>query len=194
MLTKLNSFIINCSQSWWKFLLLLAGQAGTMQVLNGVTREFPAATNGDIPFDMQNSLKPDEIFTQLAGYTDEAFDLYMLFQAVDFFFPLFAGLMLATVCTFALRNVSDKFYALAAAKNLFVLLLIPTLFDWLENINLLWAVLAWPEQINAAANLAVMAKLGKLSTMGVSFLLTGGLLITAAVMWLGRKAGIINKT
>ncbi len=187
MLAKLNSFIVNCSTSWWKFLLLFAGQIGTMQVLTRITDQFPAATNGDVPFDMQNSLSPADIYIQLEGYTDQAFDLYMVFQAVDFFFPLFAGLTLATVCAFALRHVSDKLYNIATAKKLFVLLLIPTLFDWLENINLLWVVLAWPDQVSLAANMAVLAKMGKLSTMAVAFLLIFALLIAAAIQWLRHK-------
>jgi hypothetical protein len=187
MLGKLNQFIIACSQSWWKFLLIFLGQTGTMQVLTHITNDFPAVTAGDVPFDMQNTLKPDQIFTQLDGYTDSAFDLYMVFQVTDYFFPLFAGLLLATICAFSLRHWSPDLYATAVARNLFVLLLIPTVFDWLENINLLWAVLAWPEPAQLAANLAVAAKMGKLTTMGVAFLVTGVLLLGAAGSWLLRR-------
>jgi hypothetical protein len=187
MLNKVNQFIITCSQSWWKFLLIFLGQTGTMQVLTRITGEFPSVTAGDEPFDMQNSLKPEQIFTQLEGYTERAFDLYMIFQATDYFFPLFAGLLLATICAFSLRHLSPRFYATATARNLFVLLLIPTAFDWLENINLLWAVTAWPEPAVMAANLAVAAKMGKLATMGIAFLITGVLLLGAAGNWVIQR-------
>jgi len=187
MLRKVNQFIVACSQSWWKFLLIFLGQTGTMQVLMRITGEFPAVTAGDEPFDMQNTLKPDQIFTQLEGYTERAFDLYMVFQATDYFFPLFAGLLLATICAFCLRHWSADYYSIAVARNLFVLLLIPTVFDWLENINLLWAVLAWPEPAVMAANLAVAAKMGKLATMGVGFLVTGVLLLGAAGNWIVQR-------
>jgi len=187
MISKTNQFIVACSQSWWKFLLIFLGQTGTMQVLMRITAEFPSVTAGDVPFDMQNTLKPEQIFTQLEGYTERAFDLYMIFQATDYFFPLFAGLLLATICAFSLRHLSPSYYAKATANNLFVLLLIPTVFDWLENINLLWAVAAWPEPALAAANLAVAAKMGKLATMGIAFLVTGALLLGAAGSWIARR-------
>jgi hypothetical protein len=187
MFGHINQFIITCSQSWWKFLLIFLGQVGTMQVLMRITGEFPSVTAGDVPFDMQNTLKPEQIFVQLEGYTERAFDLYMIFQATDYLFPLFAGLLLATVCAFSLRHLAPAFYTTAVARNLFVLLLIPTAFDWLENINLLWAVTAWPEPAHVAANLAVAAKMGKLTTMGIAFLITGVLLIGAAGNWLIQR-------
>lgn len=187
MLRKVNQFIVACSQSWWKFLLIFLGQTGTMQVLMRISGEFPAVTAGDVPFDMQNMLKPDQVFTQLEGYSERAFDLYMIFQATDYFFPLFAGLLLATICAFSLRHWSPDLYATALARNLFVLLLIPTVFDWLENINLLWAVMAWPEPAVVAANLAVAAKMAKLTTMGIAFLVTGVLLLGAAGNWVMQR-------
>lgn len=187
MLKNINQFIISCSQSWWKFLLIFAGQTGTMQMLNRITTEFPSVTAGDVPFDMQNTLKPEQIFVQLQDYTDRAFDLYMTFQAVDYFFPLFAGLLLATICAFALRHLSHDLYTTAVSRNLFVILLVPTVFDWLENINLLWVVLAWPETAEIAATLAVGAKMGKLTTMGIAFLVTAVLLISAAGNWIKNR-------
>ena len=183
MLGKLNSFIISCSQSWWKFLLIFLGQTGSLQLLSRITQQFPDVAAGAEPFDMQNELTDGQIFTQLEGYTDEAFELYAQFQLIDYFFPLFAGLLLATVCAFSLRIAAPGFYAKAAQNNLFLLLLVPTLFDWLENLSLLRVVSAWPEQAQLAANMAVWAKMGKLSTMSVAFAVTGALLLAAATIW-----------
>jgi hypothetical protein len=188
VLTKLNNFIINCSASWWKFLLLVAGQVGTMGIMMGwINREFPAASGGNLPFDMQNDLTVEQIFSQLESYTDKAFDLYAAFQLVDYFFPLFAGLVLATICAFGLRHTSDKFYQIAKHRNLFLLVLIPTLFDWTENLNLLCVIISWPTQIELTAQLAVLAKQGKLAFMNVSFALTGILLITGIFGWVKSK-------
>lgn len=186
MLTRINQFIVACSQSWWKVLLIFAGQFGTMRGLMTITEKFPAATAGDIPFDMQNTLQPEQIFSQLDGYTERAFVLYRDFQLLDYFFPLFAGLLLATLCAFFLRAASDHWYAVAVNRNLFVLLLIPTVFDWLENLNLLWAVTAWPEQAELAASLAVAAKMAKLGSMGLAFL-------TTFVLFLWGTYGLIRR-
>jgi hypothetical protein len=187
MLGKLNEFIVACSESWWKFLLIFLGQTGSFQILGRITAEFPAVTAGDVPFDMQNSLSSEQIFAQLDGYSDAAFDLYYLFQLTDYFFPLFAGLLLATVCAFSLRVASPGLYATALSRKLFVLLLVPTVFDWLENLSLLRVVSAWPNQADLAANMAVAAKMGKLSTMSVAFLVTGVLLFWAAGKWAYSK-------
>ncbi|MCH5375885.1 MAG: hypothetical protein JJ992_18095 [Planctomycetes bacterium] len=187
MLGTLNRFIISCSQSWWKFLLIFLGQTGSLQLLTRITNQFPAVAAGSEPFDMQNELTDGQIFTQLEGYTDAAFDLYTQFQLIDYFFPLFAGLLLATVCAFSLRIAAPGAYRTAEQNNLFLLLLVPTLFDWLENISLLRVVTAWPEQAQVAANVAVWAKMGKLSTMSVAFAVTGALLLAAATIWVRNR-------
>mgnify|MGYP001824002137 CR=1 FL=1 len=187
MIRTLNQFIVNCSHSWWKFLLLLGGQLGTMAVLMNITGRFPAVTGGYEPFDMQNTLSAADIFAQLATYTPEAFRLYWVFQAVDYLFPLFAGLMLATAGTFALRHASPGLYARAEARATLPLFLVPTVFDWLENLNLLWVVAAWPDQAQLAASLGVVAKLGKLATLNVVFALFGILLVWAAIRWIARR-------
>ncbi len=187
MLSRINQFIIACSQSWWKFLLIFIGQFATMRVLMAITEEFPLVTAGDVPFDMQNTLQSGQIFSQLEGYTDRAFDLYKIFQTVDYLFPLFAGLLLASVCAFSLRMASPGLYATAVNKNLFVLLLIPTCFDWLENLNLLCVVSAWPHRVELAASLVVAAKMAKLGSMGIAFLVTLVLLLWAAYQWISRR-------
>lgn len=187
MLGKLNRFIMGCSESWWKFLLLFLGFNATMFGLQQITARFPAVTAGDIPFDMQNELKPAQIFAQLDGYTEQAFELYAIFQAIDYVFPVVAGLFLAAVCAFALRHASPALYQTAADKNLFLLLLVPTAFDFMENFSLLRVMTAWPEPAQLAANMAVFAKFGKLNSMNIAFVLTGTLLLWAATAWLKRR-------
>jgi len=192
MLIAINRFIVDCSQSWWKVLLLFVGQTATLLGLMAIEGRFPGITNGDVPFDMQNSLRPEQVFEQLAGYTEQAFSDYYLFQLVDFAFPLLAGLFLATVCAFALRHAIPGWYQVAVAKNLFVLLLLATLFDYLENLNFLWVIASWPEKAELAAQLGVLAKQGKLACMMTSFGLTGLFLVIALLRWVGRKSGLIN--
>jgi hypothetical protein len=188
MIGKLNDFIVGCSKSWWKFLLLLAGQGSTIAILNSITAKFPAVTDEHIPFDMQNTLTSEMIFAQLESYTPEAFSLYGWFQAVDYVFPLFAGLMLAAAGTFALRHALPGVYAWVLDKGVLWLWLLPSIFDWLENLNFLWVITAWPTQAATAASLGVAAKMAKLGSMGVVFTLVGLLLLIAAGRWIGSKA------
>jgi len=187
MTDAINRFIIGCSQTWWKMLLLFCGQAVTMQLLFGIEKTFPALTAGDVPFDMQNTLQASQVFEQLAGYSPEAFAAYYRFEAVDFAFPLFAGLFLASLLTFSLRHAAPGWYASAVKHKLLVLVLLATVFDYLENLNFLWAVSAWPDQVHMAAQLGVLAKKAKLACMYTSFTLTGLFLLIALGRWLGGK-------
>jgi hypothetical protein len=186
MLARLNELIIECSDTWWKFLLVLAVQVGTLQLLQRISNKFPEVSGGTPPFDMQNALQPAEIFEQLEAYTPQAFDLYAVFQAIDFVFPFAASLMIASACAFFLRHISTNFYQKLVSRKLLLLFLIPAAFDYLENIFLLWVVKAWPEQVEIAATLAVAAKMGKLTTMMVAFALSAILLVAATVAWIAR--------
>jgi len=192
MLSKLNRFIVNCSESWWKILLLFAGQFATLQGLSRITASFPAVSSGNIPFDMQNNLEPTQVFEQLDGYTEQAFADYYLFQAIDFAFPLFAGLFLATVCAFALRHAAPRWYVVAVDRKLILLLLLATVFDYLENLNFLWVVTTWPEPAELAAQLGVLAKKAKLTCMYTGFGVVALLLVGAAGRWVGIKTGLIS--
>lgn len=165
MLNKLHDFVIQCSLSWWKTLLIIAGFGLTFWQLQAVTGRFGLISGGHTPFDMQNSLTVEQVFEQLATWTDAAFNDYIWFQFVDFFFPAFGGLMLATLCAFAVRNLSTRYYDIGVRRNVFLIFFIPTLFDWLENIGFLLVLNAWPEAADSAAMLGVTAKKFKLATL-----------------------------
>ena len=192
MLSVLNRFIVSCSESWWKILLLFAGQFATLQGLSLITAGFPDVSSGNVPFDMQNNLQSTQVFEQLNGYTDQAFADYYLFQAIDFAFPLLAGLFMATVCAFALRHAAPRWYAIAVDRKLLLLLMLATVFDYLENLNFLWVVTAWPEPAELAAHLGVLAKKAKLACMYTSFAVAALLLLSAAGRWAGIKTGLFR--
>jgi len=137
MLERLNQFIIRCSFSAWKFILLFAGFIGSLQVLNMISDKFKLQAGGHEPFDLQNGLTAGQIYEQLSTYTEQAFLLYYSFTAVDYLFPLFAGFFLAAIWAFVLRHTNSRWYEVALQNNLFVLLLVPTFFDYAENIAIL---------------------------------------------------------
>ncbi len=182
MLELLNQFIVRCSFSLGGFVLLFVGFAGSLRTLLYIGEKFQPHAAGALPFDLQNSLTTDEIFSQLAGYSDKAYDLYYVFTAIDYFFPLFAGLFLATIWPYVLRHSLPRWYEIALQKNLFVLLLIPTLFDWLENISLLTVIVAFPNELNSAADAAVIAKQIKLATTYLAQASTLLIMLTAVVI------------
>ncbi len=191
-MNALNSVIIRISKSGWLYVFVFAGFFGTLQALLRIGQRFPKLAADAVPFDLQNQLTVEQIFTQLAAYTEEAFQLYYVFTAIDFFFPLFAGLFLGATVAFLLRHSLPRWYAIAEQKNLFVLFLLATLFDWLENITLLSVMAGYPNELSTIATLAVAAKMGKLAFVFLFQGLALLLLIFCAGQWLARKAGLFK--
>jgi hypothetical protein len=188
----LNQLIIRISKSGWLYVIVFAGFFGTLQALQRIADRFPERAAGAVPFDLQNQLTTEQIFPQLAGYTDEAFRLYYVFTAIDYFFPLFAGLFLGATAAFLLRHSLPRWYAIAEQKNLFLLFLLATLFDWLENITLLSVIVGYPNELSTIETLAVAAKMGKLGFVFLFLPLTLVLLMFSTGKWLALKAGLLK--
>lgn len=187
MLESLNQFIVRCSFSAWKVLLLFLGFFGSLQALMFIGEKIAVQTGGYPPFDLQNFLTPEELLAQLPQYSDDAISLYLAFTTSDYLFPLFAGLFLATLWAFVLRHTKPRLYDTGVQKNRFVLLLIPTLLDWLENILLLTAIMMWPETPGMVAEAAVIAKQAKLVTTLIAQVSTGLLLVYGLIFWITSK-------
>jgi len=194
MLGKLHTLIIDCSLSWWKTGLLILLFGMTMSQLFVVTNEFPGlATSNNpgetlVPFDMQNDLTTSQLYEQLAFWSPQAFARYRWFQIVDFVFPLVGGLMSAALAALGLRLLSEKYYGIAVSRKLFLLFLIATCFDWLENLGFIWILTMWPDQSMAAAQLAILAKQGKLLCLTIFQPIWIMLLVCGVSVWTYRKA------
>jgi hypothetical protein len=179
MIRALNQLILRVSASLPLFLLTVVVFAVTLVALNRISQGFPALAGGAQPFDMQNGLTPAEVLTQLPGYSDAARRQYRLFTAIDYVFPLAGGLFLAAIAAFCLRWQFPAWYERAAKGAWFPWLLLPTLFDWSENVAAVIAIGAWPETSAAMATALVTAKKLKLGTLvatqgGVALLLLAG--------------------
>ncbi len=187
MLEAINQFIVRCSFSKVKFAALFIGFFGSLRALLFIGETFKVHANGAVPFDLQNELTSEQIFAQLANYADEAYTLYYVFTAIDYAFPLLAGLFLATIWAFVLCHCLPSWYEKFLQHNLFLLLLIPTVFDWMENVTLLTVILAYPEPLYGVAEAAVIAKKIKLATTVTAQASTLLILLTGAVIWLRRR-------
>ena len=117
MMNFLNQLIIRISKSGWLYMIVFAGFFATLQALLRIGDRFPERAAGAVPFDLQNQLTAEQIFTQLTGYTDEAFRLYYVFTSIDYFFPLFAGFFLGATAAFLLRHSLPRWYSIAEQKN-----------------------------------------------------------------------------
>jgi hypothetical protein len=187
MLQRLNRLIIRISSSGWLFIATTLVFAGSLSALIQIGNAFPAHTGGARPFDLQNGLTADQVFTQLAGYSDRARQLYYLFTAIDYVFPLAAGLFLGGAGAFALRHGLPGVYRAMSQRGLFPLFLIGSAFDWCENVAALTAVLGFPDAPAAVPMLLVAAKRAKLFFVMLTQATVAVLLLIALGGWLRRR-------
>ena len=187
MLDRLQAFAIRISRSWWLYLTVLGLFIGSLQALTRIGALFPAYAAGAIPFDLQNGLLPEQVYAQLANYSDSARQLYYAFTLIDYAFPFFAGLFMTATVAFALRNSRPKLYDALVARRLLLVLMIATAFDWLENVTAVAAIALYPMEISWLPGLLVLAKKCKLAFMVVSNAAMFAALLYAAGHWLVGK-------
>lgn len=190
---------------WYNDLVIRVSQSAVLWILSAFTAFgslYFVFLNLRIPFeeivgspmfDFQNQLTVEQIFAQLPNYDEQAQALYTAFMFVDFYFPFFAGLSLAAAGAFAWRYVAPGFYAAVDNRKLFALFLIPTLFDWCENISAILVVNAYPDELTWAAGMLVLFKKGKLATVMVGNAVVGFSLVLLPVKWIGVKVGIVAR-
>ncbi|HJP37821.1 MAG: hypothetical protein QF483_05940 [Gammaproteobacteria bacterium] len=187
-----NNLVVRTSQSAWLFINSFVFAFGSLAfVFMNINTPFEA-TVGTQMFDFQNDLTVEQIFVQLTNYDESARALYHAFLFIDFYFPFFAGLVMAAAGAYAWRHLSSKHYEAIYSRNLFIVFLIPTLFDWGENIFALSVVNAWPAELGWAATGLVLCKQVKLASMVFLQAVVFLSLALALVKWLGVKTGLVK--
>lgn len=187
MLKNLQELVLRISRTWWLYILVLLAFAGSLVALLRIGEQFPRHAGGVAPFDLQNGLKSGDVYPQIANYTEQARQLYYAFTAIDYLFPLFAGLFISATVAFALRNSLPAAYDALVERRLLLLLMVPTGFDWLENIAAISSIAAWPDGPAWLPVLLVTAKKLKLGCMLLGQAVMALSLLLAAVTWLGRR-------
>lgn len=187
MIDALNRLIVRISRSRSLFILTLIIAVGAFQALMRVGEDFPSLAGGAQPFDLQNGLSVDDVLLQLPGYSSEARQQYYLFTAIDYVFPLAAGLMLAAIAAFCMRYALPTAFAAVNARRLFPLLLLASLFDWCENVAAVTAIASYPATTSVMATALVIAKRLKLGFLVASQSLTLLLMLAAAGRWLRNR-------
>ncbi|MGI9330952.1 MAG: hypothetical protein ACR2QB_09590 [Gammaproteobacteria bacterium] len=180
-----SDLVIRFSRSWRLFLLAAVVTFGSLYLFIGVIQpRFEALTGGAVPYDLQDELSVEQVYTQLATYSADARQLYYVFSAIDFAFPFFASLFLAAITAFSLRYLWPAAYQWLGTHKLWWLLLIPAVFDWAENIFALTVIINHGQELRGAAAAMIYAKMGKLTLVTLSQILGWGLLLLATVKWI----------
>ncbi|MEQ1800708.1 MAG: hypothetical protein ABL989_02230 [Gammaproteobacteria bacterium] len=187
MLGRLQDLAIRISRTWWLYLIVLVLFVGSLQALMRIGERFPEYAAGAAPFDLQNDLQAAQVYPQLAGYTEQARELYYAFTLIDYAFPFFAGLFITATVAFGLRNGLPRVYEALVARKLLLVLMLATAFDWLENVAAVSTIVLYPTEVGWLPALLVLAKKCKLGFIVVS---NGAMFIAvlaAAGAWVARR-------
>jgi hypothetical protein len=187
MLGRLQAFAIHVSRTWWLYLIVLGLFVGSLLALMRIGKRFPEYAAGAPPFDLQNELRADQVYPQVAGYAEQAKELYYAFTLIDYAFPFFAGIFITATVAFALRHSLPRLYDALVARKLLLVLMLGTAFDWLENVAALTTITFYPTEFSWLPALLVFAKKCKLA----SILVSNGAMVAAILFatgnWLWRR-------
>jgi hypothetical protein len=186
MLDRLQDFALRASRTWWLYLTVCAVFFGSIRLLTAIGERFRPLAGGVLPFDLQNGLTPVDVYTQLASYTPQAVQLYWLFNAIDYVFPLFAGLFVVATTAFALRYARPAWYARLVSGRWLLWLLLASAFDWAENLTAIVTITWYPDEVAALPVLLVTFKQAKLAGIAFSNGVMGLALLLAAATWVAR--------
>ncbi|MEO7387306.1 MAG: hypothetical protein ABIX37_10255 [Gammaproteobacteria bacterium] len=187
MLGRLQDLAIRISRTWWLYLIVVVLFAGSLQALTRIGERFPLYAAGAVPFDLQNGLQATQVYPQIAGYTAQARELYYAFTLIDYAFPFFAGLFITATVAFALRNSLPRLYVALVARKLLLVFMLPTAFDWLENVAAVSAIVLYPTEMDWLPALLVLAKKCKLGLVLASNVAMSAALVIAAGSWIMKK-------
>jgi len=187
MLGRLQDLILRISRTWWLYLIVLSLFVGSLRALMRIGDRFPAYAGGAAPFDLQNDLLADQVYPQLAGYTQQARELYYAFTLIDYAFPFFAGLFITATVAFSLRKSLPRLYDALVARKLLLVLMLATAFDWLENVTAVSMIVLYPTEVGGLPALLVAAKKCKLAALMVSNGAMTAAVLFAAGSWLLRR-------
>ncbi len=187
MLGRLQELILRISRTWWLYLIVLVLFIGSLRALTRIGEHFPAYAGGALPFDLQNDLRANQVYPQLAGYTEQARELYYAFTLIDYAFPFFAGLFITATVAFALRNSLPRLYDALVARKLLLMLMLATAFDWLENVTAVSAIVLYPVEVSWLPAMLVVAKKCKQATLLVSNGAMFAAILFSAGHWLLKR-------
>lgn len=187
MLGRLQDLAIRISRTWWLYLIVVLLFGGSLVALMRIGERFPEYAAGHRPFDLQNDLRAEQVYPQVADYTEHARELYYAFTLIDYAFPFFAGLFITATVAFGLRHGLPRFYDALVARKLLLLLMLGTAFDWLENATAVTIINLYPSEISWLPALLVLAKKCKLASILVSNAAMAAALLLAAGNQLWRR-------
>lgn len=185
----LQNGLLKISRNWILFVVMLVVNFASFTILFALEDQFEALTGMPV-YDTQNALTTTQIREQLPLYQGEALNAYLRFAAFDFVFPLVSAVFIAVVCTLLLRLNRLKIAQTLLRWRLPLVVLLITLFDYLENVFLLAVLAAAPAPDTALMNIALVFKQLKLAGLALTGPLVG-ILVALLIADVARR--VLNR-
>ena len=193
MLKSLRRITFWLSDRWWKVVLVILLNFGSLNLLLWLERRFTALTGKPV-FDTQNDLTEVMLRQQVPLYIGEAKAAYIAFAAFDFVFAL-TGALVFVVMWAVLLKAADRFGAPLLKIGLPLVALGIMLADWVETAALL-AVVAQGAGAGAEGpfmQIALMFKRLKLAGLTAAGPVTMVFVMLALIGWVSaRKRKILQ--
>jgi hypothetical protein len=186
-MTQFNSWFLE-QTSLMRILILFVVSAGLIiGFIRGFDPAFQAVTAGHQIIDLQQSITPDSIYSELPDYTASSRRIYFWFMVADFIFPASAGLAMALLWAWLVKVAPNSIYRVLMRLPIFALPLLTTLFDWMENVGFLLLVNLYPQELPNVASISCAIRNTKLFVMDINSVVTLALItVTLAVRLYGR--------
>jgi len=184
-MNSLTRYMVTLSQKWWAVLLVFSLNFASFGILFSLEDQFEALTN--VPtFDTQNDLTAELVLQQLPLYTGEARDAYLRFATFDFVFPLVAGIFVTVLWTLLMRLNTWRLPQQLLLWNVPLLVLLITLWDWLENVSFLMILSTGATPSPALINAALFFKRLKLTWLSLNGAVISGLILLLVLNVISR--------
>lgn len=168
------------TRRFWAVALVFFLNGLCLVILFGIEGQFKALTEMPV-FDTQNDLTRDKILTQIPLYEGEARNIYWAFAAFDFVFPLVGGIFFTLLYGYFLRRFPWGWADQLWRGRFYVLPLLTTAFDYLENVGFIATLLGGTPPSETAMQMALTFKQLKLFSLNANNVLSGVLLIVFIV-------------
>ncbi|MBW4436519.1 MAG: hypothetical protein KME04_05260 [Pleurocapsa minor GSE-CHR-MK-17-07R] len=185
----LQNLFLKISRNWILFVVMLVANFASFTILFALEDQFEALAGIPV-YDTQNALTTAQILEQLPLYQGEALNAYLRFAAFDFVFPLVSAIFIAVICTLLLRLNRLKIAQTLLRWRLPLVVLLITLFDYLENVGLLTVLAAAPAPDAAVMNFALVFKQLKLAGLALTGPLVG-ILVALLIADVARR--VLNR-
>lgn len=179
------------TRRWWAVALMFALTGLSIVILFSIEARFEELTGSPV-YDTQNDLTRDQIIAQRPLYEGEMLDVYWVFAAFDFVFPLVGGVFFTLLYAYFLRRVPWAWADGLWRGRFYLVALLVVVFDYLENVGFIATLLSGQPPSESAMQMALAFKQLKLLSLTLTSPIALALTAVFVAAWVrGRRLPVV---